>query len=100
MCVPLIFVVIMGLLWEIPVPALFEQVPYLNRATLSAIVMVGFFVRMSFSLAIGLTLFTLTAYTLLALYAHCRLWCCGLCNSLVIMLKARNHPFLRIFSSC
>lgn len=67
-CVPLIFVVIMGLLWEIPVPALFEQVPYLNWATLSAIIVVGFYVRMSFSLSIGLTLFTLATYALLAWY--------------------------------
>ena len=67
-CVPLIFVVIMGLLWEIPTPALMKSVPYLNWATLSAIIVVGFYVRMSPSLAVGLTLFTLATYALLAWY--------------------------------
>ncbi|MCD8520955.1 MAG: DUF962 domain-containing protein [Saccharospirillaceae bacterium] len=65
-CVPLIFIVIMGLLWEIPVPAAFAEVPYLNWATLSAIVVVGFYVRMSVSLSIGLTAFTIATYVLLA----------------------------------
>ncbi|WP_430459758.1 DUF962 domain-containing protein [Thalassolituus sp. LLYu03] len=67
-CVPLIFVVIMGLLWEIPVPGLFTQVPYLNWATLSAVVVLGFYVRLSFSLSIGLTAFTLATYALLGWY--------------------------------
>lgn len=65
-CVPLIFLVIMGLLWEIPVPQAFTSIPYLNWATLSAIVVLGFYFRLSFKLAIGLTLFTLLTYVVLA----------------------------------
>ncbi|TVV45284.1 MULTISPECIES: DUF962 domain-containing protein [unclassified Thalassolituus] len=72
-CVPLIFIVIMGLLWEIPVPATFTQVPYLNWATLSAIVVVGFYVRMSFSLSVGLTAFTIATYALIAWFEQLNL---------------------------
>ncbi|ASP40560.1 hypothetical protein CHH28_18640 [Bacterioplanes sanyensis] len=67
-CVPLIFLVIMGLLWEIPVPGFMAAVPYLNWATLSAVIVVGFYLKMSPSLAIGLGLFTLACYVALAWY--------------------------------
>ncbi len=73
-CVPLIFVVIMGLLWEIPVPAAMATVPYLNWATLSAIIVVGFYLNMSPSLAIGLSAFTLATYVLLAWYEQQSGW--------------------------
>lgn len=73
-CVPLIFIVIMGLLWSIPTPALFDSVPYLNWATLSAIIVVGFYLKMSPSLAVGLTLFTLATYALLAYYEQQSGW--------------------------
>ncbi|MDK2779544.1 MAG: DUF962 domain-containing protein [Pseudomonadota bacterium] len=67
-CVPLIFIVIMGLLWELPVPAAFNAIPYLNWATLSALLVVAFYLRLSFSLAIGLGLFTFASCALLAWY--------------------------------
>lgn len=73
-CVPLIFVVIMGLLWSIPVPSAMASVPYLNWATLSAIVVLGFYWRLSTSLAVGLTLFTLATYALLAWYEQQAGW--------------------------
>lgn len=73
-CVPLIFVVIMGLLWSIPVLSVMSTVPYLNWATLSAIVVVGFYWRLSVSLAVGLTLFTLATYALLAWYEQQSGW--------------------------
>lgn len=94
-CVPLIFIVIMGLLWEIPVPAFFRQLPYLNWATLSAIVVVGFYVRMSFSLSIGLTLFTLATYALLAWYEQLNitpLWAvCAIAFAVLWTLQFIGH---------
>lgn len=68
-CVPQIFLVIMGLIWIIPVPAAFSEIhPYLNWATLSSLFIVGFYVRLSLSLTIALTLFTFACYALIAWY--------------------------------
>ena len=58
-CVPLIVLAVMGLLWSIPVPAAFTVVsPWLNWATLVAIVAVVYYGTMSVGLALG----TLVAY--------------------------------------
>lgn len=59
--VPTIFLTIMGFLWSIPTPALFDQWPLLNWATLSLLVIVGFYLRISLTLTIGMTLFTIAA---------------------------------------
>ena len=59
-CVPLIYLVIVGILWSIPTPSVMDKIPYLNWATLSVLVSVIFYIRLSFSLSIGLTLFAVS----------------------------------------
>lgn len=58
--VPTIFLTVVGLLWSIPRPALFAEIsPWLNWATIAMILVVAFYIRLSFTLAIGMTLFSL-----------------------------------------
>jgi uncharacterized membrane protein YGL010W len=72
-CVPSIFVVIMALLWSLPVPAIFESVPYLNWATLSAVVYMTFYIQLSKKLAVGLGVFAFASYALIAWYEQLNL---------------------------
>lgn len=53
--VPTIMFTLVGLLWSIPMPAVVaENVPYLNVATLFVLFCLGFYVRISVPLAIGM----------------------------------------------
>jgi uncharacterized membrane protein YGL010W len=68
-CVPLIFLVILGLIWAIPVPAAFSEIhPYLNWATLAFLFIAVFYIRLSPKLAIGLIIFSLSCYGIIAWY--------------------------------
>ena len=68
-CVPLIFLVILGLVWAIPVPAAFSEIhPYLNWATLAFLFIAVFYIRLSPKLAIGLIIFSLSCYGIIAWY--------------------------------
>jgi len=56
-CVPLIVLAVMGLLWSVPVPSAFEAVsPWLNWATLVALLAIVYYAALSLSLAAGITL--------------------------------------------
>ena len=56
-CVPSITASLTGLIWGIPVPAAFENMPMLNWATLLIAIGMIFYVRLSLTLAIGMLLF-------------------------------------------
>jgi len=58
-CVPLIYLVIFSLLWEIPQPDWLASVPLVNWAVLGAAVTMTFYVRLSKPLAKGLGILTL-----------------------------------------
>lgn len=58
-CVPVIFLTVVGLLWAIPVPAVMAEVPWLNWATLSLVVVVAYYARLSVPLMIGMLIFSL-----------------------------------------
>lgn len=58
-CVPLIYLVIFALLWEIPQPDWLAAIPLVNWAVLGAVVTMTFYVRLSKPLAKGLGAFTL-----------------------------------------
>mgnify|MGYP000621839133 FL=1 len=56
-CVPAIYVTVMGLLWAIPSP--FEASPnWLNWALLLAVPVMGFYFALSFVVGLGMTVFT------------------------------------------
>ena len=56
-CVPLIMFAILGLLWSIPVPAAVRALsPWLNWATLVMVLAVGYYLRLSGRLAVGMVL--------------------------------------------
>jgi uncharacterized membrane protein YGL010W len=46
-CVPLIFLTIVAFLWALPTPEFFNRVPYLNFASLGAVFIVLFYIRLS-----------------------------------------------------
>jgi uncharacterized membrane protein YGL010W len=56
-CVPLIVLALMGILWSIPVPRAFaEASPWLNWATLIAVLALVYYVSLSVRLAVGITI--------------------------------------------
>ena len=56
-CVPLIVFSVIALLWSIPVPASWRAVsPFLNFGTLAMIAALGYYVRLSLPLALGMVL--------------------------------------------
>lgn len=68
-CVPGIFLVMVGLIWALPVPALMTAIsPWLNWATLMAIPVIIFYWLLSARLAVGLTLFTVVCLELVGWY--------------------------------
>lgn len=65
-CVPGIFWSIIGLLWVIPQPAWMAALPWLNWATLSLLIIVGFYVRLSVPLTGAMAFLTLVCYLIAA----------------------------------
>src|SRR3954453_2495550 len=56
-CVPLIVLALMGMAWSVPVPAVFAQAsPWLNWATLSAILALVYYASLSVRLAVGIAI--------------------------------------------
>lgn len=68
-CVPLIYLVIIGLLWSIPKPAWMGSSLWLNWGTLASLVVFAFYLRLSWRLAIGLGIFMLLVLIVLAQYS-------------------------------
>lgn len=66
--VPAIFWTIVALLWEIPTPATFADIPYLNWATLALAMTVIYYAMLSWTLAIGMVLFTVACFGLINAY--------------------------------
>ncbi len=71
-CVPLIYLVVFGLLWELPQPQWLADIPVLNWGILATLPVMLFYYRLSPALAKGLGLFTLAC--LLFLLAYESLW--------------------------
>lgn len=67
--VPVIFWTIVAILWVIPVPESFQSVPYLNWATIALLLTVIYYAVLSWTLAIGMVLFTLLCFVLIQLYS-------------------------------
>ncbi len=67
-CVPAIYAVIMGLLWDIPVPAAIADIPLANFATLGAIVALIFYFRLSLTIGLGMLAFTGFCFAAIAGY--------------------------------
>lgn len=53
-CVPLIMLSVIGFLWCIPTPKVFQTVPYLNWATLFIIGCMGFYLILNFIMFLGM----------------------------------------------
>ena len=63
-CVPLIFWTVIAFIYAIPTPQVFSEIwEHLNWASISVIITVLFYLRLSFSLTIGMTAFILLCYT-------------------------------------
>ncbi len=76
-CVPLIFLSIVGLIWSIPFPFATEEVPFLNWATISLALVLLYYLNLSVSLFWGMllivTAFSTVCY-LIELYVPVPLW--------------------------
>lgn len=58
-CVPLIMLSIIGLMWSIPVPIFFNQIAYLNWATLFIVGCLIFYATLNMKMFLGMVLQTL-----------------------------------------
>lgn len=67
-CVPLIYLDILGLIWSIPTPTWMAANPWLNWGSLGSIVIVAMYIRMSPSLAVGMALFNIACCASLVWY--------------------------------
>ncbi|MDE0575028.1 MAG: DUF962 domain-containing protein [Candidatus Poseidoniales archaeon] len=66
--VPLIFLTIVGLLWSIPVPEVMAVNQWVNFATIMLIPVIIFYARLSISLTVGMTLWSVFCYAVCHLY--------------------------------
>lgn len=66
--VPVIFFTVVGLLWAIPTPAIFDSVPYLNWATIFMVAAAVFYFKMSVFIGIGMVLFMVINVAILSWY--------------------------------
>ena len=53
-CVPLIMLSLLGMLWVIPMPEFFHQVPFLNWATLFGVACLGFYLTLNIKMLLGM----------------------------------------------
>ena len=67
-CVPLIFLTIVGLLWSIPVPGTLNNHSWINVATILIVPVTIFYARLSLPLAIGMALWCIFCFILCWLY--------------------------------
>ena len=81
-CVPLIYLVIFALLWEIPEPDWMAAIPLFNWAIVGLLVVMAFYFRLSPSLAKGLGIFSLLCLAFIAAYEY--VWSTPLWLSAVI----------------
>lgn len=70
-CVPLITACVIALFGEIPLPDFMHRIPYVSGATLLVTASLLFYLRLSFSLALGMLLFSLAV---LGGIAACERW--------------------------
>ncbi len=68
-CVPTIVMTVIALLWAIPVPSAVREIsPLLNFGTLTIVVSMFFYFRLSMSLAVGMLLFSAVTVGLISAY--------------------------------
>jgi uncharacterized membrane protein YGL010W len=67
-CVPTIYAAVIGLLWDIPVPAAIQGIPLANWATAAAVVAMAFYFRLALSIGLGMLIFTGLIFALIGGY--------------------------------
>ena len=66
-CVPLIVLALMGMIWSIPVPQLFTEAgPWLNWATLLAMLALVYYASLSVRLAVGIAIAFAVMFAIIA----------------------------------
>ncbi len=65
-CVPFIMLSVLGILWSIPVPAIFLQVPYLNWATIFSVGALGFYLSLNVAMFFGMIIQSFIMLTICA----------------------------------
>ncbi len=82
-CVPFIMLSVLGILWSIPVPAIFLQIPYLNWATIFSLGALGFYLSLNVAMFFGMII---QSFIMLAI--------CAWGASLGILLQASIAVFV------
>ncbi|WP_374347297.1 DUF962 domain-containing protein [Chitinimonas sp.] len=77
-CVPAIMFTVLGMMWTIPVPGALATIPFANFATLTAVLSLLFYARLSLSMAAGMGLMA------------------GLCLLALQQMQLAGLPILRI----
>jgi uncharacterized membrane protein YGL010W len=86
-CVPSIFLVILALVWAIPVPAFLTDIhPSLNWSLLGFIFIAGFYLHLSPKLAVGLIIFTLACYGIIAWYESLQIASLALTSAILFIV--------------
>ncbi len=73
-CVPAIVLSLLALLWAIPVPAVFEQWPLVNWATLMVLATLIFYVRLGLPFVVGMLALAALCFWLIILYENHAPW--------------------------
>lgn len=82
-CVPGIFLTVVGFLWAIPKPGLLDGIWGVNWASVALAFVVVFYLRLSWRIAVGIVLFSLGCMGLVAWYEALELW--GLWQSSAVL---------------
>ena len=94
-CVPGIFLTVVGFLWAIPRPEAFSVSPLLNWATVTVLLVAVFYLRLSVPIAVGVVLFSFGCMGIVGWYEQANLWglweSCGVLFVLLWILQFVGH---------
>ncbi len=94
-CVPGIFLTVIGFLWAIPRPEVFSVSPWANWATVTLVGVTLFYLRLSVPIALGVVLFSLGCMGVVGWYEQAQLWglpeTCALLFALFWVMQFVGH---------
>ena len=72
-CVPVIYMTVVGFLWSIPTPSFFGENTYINWATIAMALTAVFYFTLSLSLGVSMAIFTSAVIAVVGWYASLNL---------------------------
>ncbi|WP_310621054.1 Mpo1 family 2-hydroxy fatty acid dioxygenase [Flexibacterium corallicola] len=68
-CVPVIVWTVSAFLWSIPTPTVFKSIPYLNWYTITMVLAIAYYITLSLTLAVGMSVITAACAYINAVYS-------------------------------